>query len=531
MKKKILSLALTLSMLVTLLCIGSVTASAADWDGTAAVSFSEGGDGSSANPYKIATATELKLFANIVNGLNLTEGFSQNTAACAKLTADIVLNSGDLSGYNGTDSVSWNQWFPIGYYYDTDNTDYEEDVYFEGIFDGQGHTVSGLYFNNPSQNDVGLFGRTGEEGSIIANVGVVNSYIKGAGNVGGVCGYNNYDSSITNCYNTGTVSGNGTVGGVCGRANGTLESCCNTGTVNGSNDVGGVCGAKSGTLESCCNTGTVNGSNDVGGVCGYNSYGTITNCYNTGTVGGNRYVGGVCGYNYRTITNCYNTGTVSGASKGGVYGNSGDSEKYGSITNCYYLDACGAGGDGTSKTSAQFKSGEVAYLLNGSTSEGELTWFMKNGLPTLDNSGDVAVFDGRNLYSVLEKHGTAVTYTVDPTYTVTIPQTVTLGETKTLEAENVVVDEGKQVNVKLTATSGANNTAFTVATAKGATLTYAIMKDSNAVAIGDTVLTVNPANGKTGSTTLSFSAPTGAQFSGTYKGTVTFTVSVDDIPA
>ena len=85
-------------------------------------------------------------------------------------------------------------------------------------------------------------------------------------------------------------------------------------------------------------------------MCGYNR-GTITNCYNTGTVSGNSRVGGVCGHNYRTITNCYYL----------------DSEETDSI-------------DGTTfKTTVQFASGEVAYLLNGSTSEGTLAWGQEIG--------------------------------------------------------------------------------------------------------------------------------------------------------
>ena len=120
---------------------------------------------------------------------------------------------------------------------------------------------------------------------------------------------------------------------------------------------------------------------------------------------------------------------------------------------------------------------------------------------------------------------TTVTYEVAPTYTVTIPATVTLGETAKIEVENVVVEKGKQVEVALTE---AND--FKVATAEGAELTYTVKNGETEVAEGETVLAVNPKDGKTGETTLSFAAPTEIQYAGSYTGTVTFTVAVKDVP-
>ena len=56
---------------------------------------------------------------------------------------------------------------------------------YKGTFDGQGHTISGLYFNDVDASYVGLFG--GNCGTI-KNVGVVDSYFCGSNYVGGVCG-------------------------------------------------------------------------------------------------------------------------------------------------------------------------------------------------------------------------------------------------------------------------------------------------------------------------------------------------------
>ncbi|MGN0537126.1 MAG: hypothetical protein ACI4M3_04025 [Acutalibacteraceae bacterium] len=134
---------------------------------------------------------------------------------------------------------------------------------------------------------------------------------------------------------------------------------------------------------------------------------------------------------------------------------------------------------------------------------------------------------------------TTVTYSVAPTYTVTIPEMVQLDTVSsnatvneaTIKAENVVVAKGKQVVVKLTGASGTDN-AFTVATTdgEGAEITYTVKNGSTYVNIGDAVLTVNPESDSSGSSILKFIAPNEVKYAGTYEGTVTFTVSVDDVP-
>ena len=125
---------------------------------------------------------------------------------------------------------------------------------------------------------------------------------------------------------------------------------------------------------------------------------------------------------------------------------------------------------------------------------------------------------------VPSKHSVTVEYTVAPTYTVTIPATVALGETATIKAENVVVAKGKQVEVALTNANG-----FTVATPQGAELGYTVKNGETTVNEGDTVLTVNPDNGKTGETTLTFTTPETVKFAGDYTGTVAFTIAVKNV--
>ena len=281
---------------------------------------------------------------------------------------------------------------------------------YTGTFDGQGYTISGLYFNNPTSSYVGLFGSIGANGKI-SNVGVLDSYFQFSALGGGVCG-ENY-GTVRDCKNTGSVRGISTIGGVCGlnEKGGIIENSFNEGTVSGTGDnaqqVGGVSGYNNGTIKSCYNTASVSGKESVGGVCGFNSVGTTTNCFNEGTVSGQTFVGGVCGNGYGVATtNCFNEGTVSGQSYvGGVcgYGNGG------TITNCYYLSDTAKGGikgnDESGKAEErsieQFKSGEVAYLLNGSTSEGELAWYQKLGTdayPVLTATKGNTVYNGSFRY-------------------------------------------------------------------------------------------------------------------------------------
>ena len=268
------------------------------------------------NVYEISNAGQLYWFAGLVNGT--LDGVEQNTLANAILTANITVNENLLDSLqydaknnvsNGSDFISWT---PIADWMGNHTTQYS------GTFDGNNKTVSGLYFNGDS-TCIGLFGSSESDGNI-KNVGVVDSYFKGNDSVGGVCGNN--AGTITNCYNAGNLT----------------------------------------AIES---------SATIGGICGYNNGGTVTNCYNTGTVtatGQVSSVGGVCGCSIAPISNCYNTGTVTATSSGadisdicGYY--------FGPITNCYYL--ADTEDENGGKTTAQFASGEVAYLLSQGCTVGE----------------------------------------------------------------------------------------------------------------------------------------------------------------
>ena len=330
-------------------------------------------------------------------------GGEKNLSANAILTANIIVNTGVLDENKNLVSKSdLTEWKPIGARWSS----------YTGTFDGQGHTISGLYFNNPHSSYVGLFGCIGANGKI-SNVGVLDSYFQFSEFGGGVCGVNH--GTVRDCKNTGSVRGLAAIGGVCGlnEKGGIIENSFNEGTVSGTGDnvqqVGGVCGYNNGTIKSCYNTASVSGQNSVGGVCGFNSSGIITNCFNEGTVSGQTFVGGVCGNGCGvTTTNCFNGGIVSGQTF--VSGVCGYDKNYdGTLTNCYYLSDTAKGGingkdvsgKAEGKSIEQFKSGEVAYLLNGSTSEGELAWYQKLGTdayPVLTATKGNTVYNGSFRY-------------------------------------------------------------------------------------------------------------------------------------
>ena len=275
----------------------------------------------------------------------------------------------DLSAY---------YWQPIGISYTRDGATAKR--YFSGNYDGDGHTVSGVYTPAGTGNGYsyqGLFGYvntyyTSTNKATIQNVGVIDSFIQGYQYVGGVVGYA-ASATITNCYNTGAVSGTGSsVGGVVGiiDSGSTIINCFNAGSVSGGDfRVGGVVGYAqiSSTITNCYNTGSVSGTgSSVGGVVGSASDSTITNCYNTGSVSGTGgSVGGVVGGASGDVTNCYNTGSVEGTGNyvGGVVGDAS-----GDVTNCYNTGSVegtddyvgGIVGDASSDVTNCYNTGSVS---------------------------------------------------------------------------------------------------------------------------------------------------------------------------
>ena len=361
------------------------------------------GLGTAAYPYQISTAAQLKLFRDIVNDSN---GQTQNRGACAVLTADIDLKN--------------EPWTPIGKY----TNDGNNNTPYTGTFNGQGHTIKGLYVNL-SDVAVGLFGCL--EDAAVRNL-TVDGYVQGRNIVGGIAGkaraYSTAPSTVENCRNDchvvceyGTGSGSFLyIGGIVGSAaDTTIAGCVNTGVVEakGSNNYSSVAAGIVGsqyenvTVKNCYNTGEIKVTGDklkegtAGGIAGSDTYGgnTVSDCYNLGAVAvnytGNRSnytakVGGIMGdiyYSNTTVSNCYSVGALTSATGtgtsyvGGVVGKNAN----GTVGNCYYLDSTATkavGNDGGTvdeatgpKTAAQLGDGTVVLkLLINNRTDSEHPW-------------------------------------------------------------------------------------------------------------------------------------------------------------
>lgn len=271
------------------------------------------GSGTESDPYQIGTAEQLKRFRDIVNGSN---GQTQNCGACAVLTAAIDLNN--------------EPWTPIG------NFTEGNQIYYEGTFDGNGHTISGL-------NVTGNFKYAGLFGAV-------------------------KDGTIKNLTVAGNVSPS-----------------------NIQHIVGSIVGyASNAAIENCSNHCSVTGhtADIVGGIADFNvDDAKIIDCYNVGTICSAEFVevgGGIVGHNTGTISNCYNVGTVSipnRTSVGEIVGNN-----YGTVENCYYLAGTNLNAVGQnnsngnitkteSKTAANFANGTVLNLLINGRADSEHPWY------------------------------------------------------------------------------------------------------------------------------------------------------------
>lgn len=302
--------------------------------------------------FHINNVDDLYWFASFVNHR------IGNTKINAILDADIVVNNLKFVGEDSivTEGETYKEWVPIG----------NDSVPYMGVFDGNNHTLEGLYCDNRNADFVGLFGYV-KDGTV-KNVGVVNSYFHGEKGVGGVCGYVK-NGALDSCYCSGVIDGE-SAGGVCYACEyGDITNCYNLSAVRGM-IAGGVCVYAFGDVANCYNAGTVSGDY-AAGVCaeyyGSDTSGTsiMTNCYNVGSVNGISYACGIClGTKQGTITNCYNIGQVSGQNI--VSGFCGMNDG-GAIDNCYFLS--GTDDYAAQKVAEEFKDGTVVGLLNAGQKE------------------------------------------------------------------------------------------------------------------------------------------------------------------
>lgn len=385
--------------------------------------------------YQIAKPCHLAWFRDYVNGTIVDEGEVAGTthpSASAMLIADIDLTNYCHAAEDGKELLSW---IPVG---NLDNP-------WKGNMDGQAHTISHLYIKT-TQNDVGLFGCI-EDATIqdlifdnakVENVSTTNTNTVCTGILAGCANayVNSYSAHIKGIKTTDncTVIGQDETGGIVGDTQINLENCENHSSVKGTRCVGGIVGYSLDTnIKRCTNYGTVVSDNNyIGGIIGDAQFASIEDCANYGKISSTGwYTGGIAGqtfgnrriqnvFSYGDVTNTNdNPGIIIGNVEGTLTAKGIVAYNRGALLNNSFVDINNIVGEGRltfedgkeeadvvkAFTKQQIKSGEVAWLLNGSTSvptEGStLAWYQKlgeNAYPVLTAAEGNTVYHGSFRY-------------------------------------------------------------------------------------------------------------------------------------
>ena len=330
MKKRILSVLLVFAMIAGLFVVLPVSAAAAT--PIAPATAFAGGNGTEGNPYRISNAAELALLqAKLADGAQAANYYNKSYV----LTADIVLNTGDATTWGTTPPA--NSFTAIGTWSNATSS-------FGGHFNGQGHTIKGLYIST-SADGQGLFGVI-QGGAVIENFALLNSYVActSGGATGAIVGQtdraNGADITIRNICAEATVVCNGTeVGGIIG----------NLSHSNGTYTAGKV------TVDRATFVGSVNGTGFVAGLVGNarNVAVDIKNCLVYADIrstqgSGTQYAAGfMCKSNNeatytgtQTVTNCILAGgsvtcATSGTKRNRAYVSQSSANYKASVNNCY----------------------------------------------------------------------------------------------------------------------------------------------------------------------------------------------------
>lgn len=285
----------------------------AAWDGTTAKSFACG-TGTRANPYVILTAEQLA-FLSFVTGAK-DENY---TGKYFKLGADILLSGETLLGKGGglvADSNLLEKWTPIG----------NSSVAFAGNFDGDGHSVSGMFIHTTSSHN-GLFGNVS---GTVRNFTVKDSWVMGGKYTAAAVGILHEDGTVRRVENEASVTGTASVGGIVGGTHyvyGTtvvIDSVENRGVVSGAKLVAGIVGSADYVkIRVATNRGEVSGNYGVGGIAGHAGYeSAVERVQNFAEIDGKEYTAGILsflgytcfsnGKSYGSLKRAENFGKVSG---------------------------------------------------------------------------------------------------------------------------------------------------------------------------------------------------------------------------
>ena len=378
------------------------------------------GKGTEAEPFILKTAEHLEWFRDYVN--------VGKSSACAKIADDVeeIDMSTVCHKADAEKQVAELSWTPIGNY----------SKQYQGTFDGNGKTIRNLFISSTS-DEIGFFGYAAD--CRIKNITFDNAKVKGNDNCStGILAGCAGSCVIENIKTTGncSVEGKYETGGIAGRANGNISNCENHAIVNGLHSVGGIVGIcfdSENSITSCANYGEITGTEDfVGGIIGYFGEGSLQNSANNGNITGDARVGNLIGYaNICNINNVLGIGNITANyadCNGLIVGYIADASSSASGILAYNSsakmtidgteltgDAVVAIGSGSltypegkneadvikAFTPEQLKSGEVAYLLNGSKSEGKLAWYQKLGTdayPVLTAAEGNTVYHGSFRY-------------------------------------------------------------------------------------------------------------------------------------
>ena len=426
MKKKILSLLVTMGLAASLVPVSVFADGTEVWDGSIAESFA-GGKGTKDDPYQIATGSQLAYFAKRVNAEEYGEKYADTYF---ELTEDI-----DLGG---------KEWTPVGETVADLIMGGHEYFVFSGNFDGNGYTIKNLTIGtetSPYSGDVcGLFGATSGtiEDVVLENVSInyvggnhssgygfrmggalvgysmgdiVNCTVIGldmkAGSdgsyvalnsIGGLVGIQDGGTTVSHSRVSGKIEEStkkGNVGGFVGTlAKGSSAKYCGADvsvevTGNGRGiAVGGFVGIGNGVtidetlIENCYATGNITGAEYAGGFVGNISGLNISNCYAKGDVSncfvGASFLGTDAASNnyYGTVKNCYATGLVSDISSSAYAFAMQDTMKRSTIQNCYYniQNTAKNTESAASLTIDDMKTDSFLNVLNGSSN----VWTKRN---------------------------------------------------------------------------------------------------------------------------------------------------------
>ncbi len=250
------------------------------------------GSGGVSSPYLISSLDNLLWLSTNPEYWETDTYFRQT----ADIDASATQNWNQGEGFN---PIGWRIYFD---YYQA----------FQGNYDGDGHTITGLYIHRPSENSIGLFGYTFQ--ATISDLYVTYASVTAYDYTGSIVGYAK-ESMLEYCSCSGIVSGNDMIGGLAGFVENSLYTGLTSGAdVSGVDYIGGLVGrVQNSVFSSSSSGGSVNGTNYVGGCFGYvEEYSSVSSCNSTSEVNGIDYVGGFIGEirEHSSISDSFTNGTT-----------------------------------------------------------------------------------------------------------------------------------------------------------------------------------------------------------------------------